>query len=203
MYIKTDKSQKSRIKAVANSAVQKKSDGQVLEFVDNRALSIVQKKLQNIALANSGFNSSAVLQFVTEEQIATSLRNVAAYASDMYREYGAATIRAVLSAQNMTVRGHASGASGDSQNQATTDDLARLAAALREYHPPERKETATSRGKTGLHDSDEKMDERAAKKEKEKKEKAAKKRATFKAAKKEFFGKRPPKGGGGGSGVRV
>lgn len=204
MRKQTEKPKENKSRAVANSVVQKKSDEQGLDFVDNRPMSIVQNKLQNRSLTNLGFNSSAVLQFVTEEEIATSLRNVAAYASGMYLAYGEETIRAVLIEQDMTVRGHASGSSGDSQNQATTDDLARLAAALREYQPPERKERATSRGRTGLHDSDEKMEERAAKKEEKKKEKAAKKRAEYNAAKKASFGKRPPKGGGGGGkGVKV
>jgi hypothetical protein len=75
--------------------------------------------------------SGAVIQMVTDDEVATSLRNVQAYSPDMYKEYGEDEIRATLIDKDITVRGHASSSSGSNQNAQTTQDLAVLSKHLK------------------------------------------------------------------------
>ena len=193
--------------ATTNPVAQKKSDGkQGFGFVDNRPEvlhQLVTQKMINQPFSNKvnseAVKTPAILQFVTEKDIITSLRNVAAYSLDMYRNYGEDTIRAVLRESDMRVRGHASGAGGDSQNAATTEDLQALRRALQQYRPTSEAAPAAASGNRGLQHTPTQEDEAKAKKDRKKAEKKDKKKAKYDLAKKEHFGKRPPKGGGGSS----
>lgn len=151
-----------------------------------------------------GLRAISVAQLVTEEEIATSLRNIAAYAPNTLQHYGEATIRAVLNARNFRVRGHASGGSGDAQNAATTQDLETLTEYLQAYHPPSEEHASSSSssgGRTGARHTEEEEKEASVKKADKKKEKAAKKKAAYEASQ-DPFGKKRNGGGGGGGGKR-
>ncbi|MCA2999587.1 MAG: hypothetical protein ING75_13410 [Rhodocyclaceae bacterium] len=148
---------------------------------------------------------------VTDEEVATSLRNVAAYAPDTYRLHGAATIAAVLRANDFRVRGHASGSAGGGQNAATSQDLETLAGYLRAYKPPSAEPAVAASSSSGpsKRHSAEAEAAAAARKEALKKDKAAKKKAAY-DAKKDPFGKKRLGGGGaggpgntGGGGIRA
>ncbi len=97
---------------------------------DHRQSSIIQRK-QVAAL--SGLNTmqlkSEVIQLVSDEEVEASLENVKQYSS-YAAHYDDATIKRVLKAKDLKVRGHASGTGGDGMNAATKRDLAVLIAAL-------------------------------------------------------------------------
>ncbi len=178
--------------------------GKVLMDNRNHQNQLIQRK-----------SSGKVIQKVlSQRQIATSIRNVQVYATDMYRTYGAATIRAVLIQNNFRVRGHASGGSGSGQNAATTQDLATLRGYLQAYTPPTSSGGGASsssggrraRGGASLSTAKGKGKGKGMSKEEKKAAKKAKRKAEFEKAKKDNFGKRPPKGGGGsgaGAGITV
>ncbi|GAA80816.1 hypothetical protein [Pseudoalteromonas sp. BSi20495] len=76
MYAQLEKSKENKNRAIANSVAQKKSNGkQGFGFVDNRPQTIVQRKLQKMAINSQGAlqvqnhknrNSSQTLQLVTD-----------------------------------------------------------------------------------------------------------------------------------------
>jgi len=119
MYAQVEKPKENKSRAVANSIAQKKNNGkQGFGFVDNR----------HIRNEVSQAKSEKVIQCISIED---SVKNVAAYSPQTYNHYGAELIRKVLTDNNLTVRGHASGGGGNAQNQATTDDIAKLIPFLR------------------------------------------------------------------------
>lgn len=90
---------------------------------DHRESSILQRKQVEGLSGNKPIQlKSEVIQFVTAEEIETSMRNIGAYSS-LLKSYTAETIVKVLKAKDLRVRGHASGGAGDGMNDATRQDL--------------------------------------------------------------------------------
>lgn len=126
-YSREQRNKLSRV--IANS---KTGNGQLKAIVDNRANKIryIQKKIDNIVL-KEGFPTSIVSQLVNDIEVRTSLQHVASYSPGMFDFYGEKTIAEVLKANNLIIRGHASGRSDDKQNSATKKDLSRLLELLK------------------------------------------------------------------------
>jgi hypothetical protein len=119
-----------------------------------------------------------------EDPVERSLTNFMHYRSGIAKKYGADTIRRVLRENELTVRGHHSGAAGDAENPATTQDCAALNKALKE-DAEKSKTPADGPGKSekksvgGKRHSKGKQEEVAKKKEKEKAGKAKDKRKDY------------------------
>lgn len=119
--------------------IQAKGSNANFQLKDYRKSSIVQRKqVDDLNSLNTVQLKSEVIQLMTDDEIATSMRNVAQYSS-LIAHYGEATVKRVLKAANLHVRGHASGGAGDGMNAATTKDLEILTAALK-------KDAATAKG---------------------------------------------------------
>lgn len=135
---------------------------------------------------------------IQRDSLTDSIRNICNYSPDLVKTYGLEKIKAVLIKTGIIVRGHASGGSGDSQNAATTSDLARLKLALQEYRE-EVEEEKTYEPKTfgsSRHSKEEEINFRIQK-EKDKKAKKKKRQQEYQKQSKHNFEKKPPKGGGG------